>query len=360
MRRKRTADLVLLALTLALVAALAVLRAGESGTAPSVPSTYDAGTNGYAALYDLLAREGTRADRFELPIAQLPAGRATLVLAGTHALDAATDSPGAQAALDRWIRAGGTLAVFDDAIAPAVARAFGMPSSHTIAKQTRARAGCAFAGSLRGALVAGTFASGYSPVCAARRATVFAAASSAAGIAYRRGRGTIVLAATPAVFDNLHLSQAQNARVAYALLGGGRVLFDERIHGFSAGRTFWDVLPLPMRVALGLAVFAVLAAIAGANLPFAPPYEPEPPDERDSSAYIDSLAGMLERGGAARAALTRIAGRCEPALSSRPGDERARMLLRELRTLLSTPHPGAHDVLAAGRIFARVRKDYGC
>jgi hypothetical protein len=70
---------------------------------------------------------------------------------------------------------------------------------------------------------------------------------------------------------------------------------------------------------------------------------------------------MLEHGGAATEAIARIRARCEHALASRaPGDERARMLLRELRTLETTPRPGTNELLEAGRIFARVRKDYGC
>jgi hypothetical protein len=68
---------------------------------------------------------------------------------------------------------------------------------------------------------------------------------------------------------------------------------------------------------------------------------------------------MLERGGAAAEAIARIRVRCEHRLSRRAaGDERARMLLRELRTLEATPRPGTHELLAAGRIFERVRKDY--
>ncbi|HEY9180540.1 MAG TPA: hypothetical protein VIO32_07455, partial [Candidatus Baltobacteraceae bacterium] len=180
-------------------------------------------------------------------------------------------------------------------------------------------------------------------------------------IAYVRGRGLIALFSTPTIFDNLHISQRGNAQLAYVLLGGGRVQFNERVYGHDAGESFWDVLPAPMRIAIVIAVIAALLAVAGANLPFAPPYALQPPDERDSGAYIDSVARMLERGGASREAVTRISARCEQVLAPRAGaDERARMLLRELRILEAAPRPGAHDVLQAGRIFAGVRKEYGC
>jgi hypothetical protein len=115
-----------------------------------------------------------------------------------------------------------------------------------------------------------------------------------------------------------------------------------------------------MRIAIVIALAAVLLAIAGANLPFAPPYSLQTPEERDSSAYIASLARMLERGGASHEAIQRIAERCERVLAHRPGDERARMLLREVRTLEATARPGTQEILQAGRIFARVRKEYGC
>jgi hypothetical protein len=360
MPRKRIADLAIFAVALVLIAVLATLRASQNASQQSEPSTYDTGVKGYAALYDLLAREGTRVERFEQPIGQLSRRYGTLVIAGKGALAFAVASPGALAFLDRWVRGGGKLVLLDGAIPPGARRTLDLTDVHRFAQTAEAAAGCAFVPALRGAGVAGTFSAGYTPACSARRATVFGTRSFAAGIAYAHGRGMIVIISTPSVFDNLHVSQSANARLAYALLGGASVVFDERVHGYAAGRTFWEVLPQPMRVAIGIALAAVLLAIIGANLPFAPPYGAQAPEERDSSAYIASLARMLERGGAAREAILRLGERCERVLANRPGDERARMLLRELRTLESTPRPGAQDVLQAGRIFARVRKDYGC
>lgn len=361
MPRKRLGDLAIVIVALALVIVLAALRESRQTAQQSEPSTYDTGANGYAALYDLLSREGGRVARFELPIGEISNAHATLVLAGERALAAVAPSASTLAFLDRWIRGGGKLVILDGAPSRAAAHALRLPEVRRFGVQTRAAAGCAFSRALRGAAVAGKFTAGYAPACRSNRATVFAVKSLAAGIAYSRGRGSIVLVSTPSVFDNLHLAQHQNARVAYALLGGaGTVLFDERVHGYAAGRTFWEVLPQPMRVAMLLALAAALLAIIGANLPFAPPYEAQAPEERDSAAYIASVARMLQRGGAAREAIARIGERCAQVLSAWPGDERARMLLRELHALESTPRPGAQDVLHAGRIFARVRKEYGC
>lgn len=362
MSGKRAVDLAILIAAVVLIAVLSSLRAAYNAAQYSEPSTRDTGANGFAALYDLLAGENVRVDRFELPIGELATARGTLVLAGDGALEAAAPSGDSVKYLDRWVRSGGRLVVLDGAVRRAARRALGIPSTRKFPSLSRARAACAFASAIRGTAVAGTFSAGYAPSCGASRATLVSAGSHAAGVLYRRGRGAIALFSTASVFDNLHLAQRGNARVAYAVFaGGGPVLFDERIHGYAAGRSFWDVLPQPMRIAIGVALLAIVLAIAGANLPFAPPVDAQPPDERDSSAYIASIARMLERGGASREAITRIAARCEHVLAPRTGgDERARMLLRELRTLESTPRPGSHDVLAAGRIFARVRKEYGC
>lgn len=361
MPRRRVLDIVILAISIVLIAVLSSLRAAHNAAQYSEPSTSDTGGNGFAALYDLLAHENVKVDRFELPIGELPRARATLVLAGDGALDAATSSADSVTFLDRWVRGGGRLVVLDGRISRGARRALGVALAQGFASKTTGMAGCAFPAGIRGALVSGSFDAGFAQACAANRATLLAAGSHAAGILYRRGRGTIALFATASPFDNLHLAQRGNARVAYALFAGAPVLFDERVHGYAAGRSFWEVLPQPMRIAVILAISALLLAIAGANLPFAPPLLAQLPDERDSGAYIASIARMLERGGASREAIARISARCQQVLSPRAAaDERARMLLRELRTVDATPRPGPHEVLQAGRIFARVRKDYGC
>ncbi len=361
MPRSRSAELAILIVAVLLVAVLALLRSSQSAAMPSEPSTFDTGANGYAALYSLLQQERVPAERYEFPAAQID-GRGTLVIAGDGALAAAASSPEVPGALDRWTRNGSMLVILDGSVSRASRSAFGLLPLSRARSSATARTGCAFAASQRGLTIAGTFGGAGTAACDSRRAAVFANGADAYAIAYRRGRGTIVFVDTPSVFDNLHLSQRSNARAAYAVLAGhGPVLFDERVHGYAAGRSFWEVLPVAMRVAILLAIAAAVLAIVGANLPFAPPYRVPSQEERDSAAYIASVARMLERGGAANEAVARIAARCERVLAPRAGgDERARMLLRELRTLESTPRPGTNDVLHAGRIFARVRKDYGC
>jgi hypothetical protein len=357
---RRWSDVIAAVGALIVLIVLAALRtSGERP--PSVPSTYDTGPSGFAALYELLQREGVRAVRMERPFDDLRDRSAALVIAGDAALDDATEQPGTRQALDAWVQRGGMLVVLDGAIAgDAVRRALAIPSSREVRRIATVRAGCAFARDLRGRPLAGTFESGFEGACSGTRATVAAAGRRAIALAYAHGAGTIVVSTTTTLLDNLHLGQAANASAAYALFAGrSAVFFDERVHGYRAGRTFWDVMPRTMRIAIVLALITLLAAIIGANLPFAPAYAAPPAGERDSSAYIDSLARLLERGGAAAEAVARIAAYATPLLEPRAaGDERARMLLRELRALEATPRPESAELLKAGRIFARVRKDY--
>jgi hypothetical protein len=114
-----------------------------------------------------------------------------------------------------------------------------------------------------------------------------------------------------------------------------------------------------MRVAIVIACAAVLLAILGANLPFAPPQLPPAGDERDSREYIASLSRMLQRGGANRAIVQRLCAYVQTVLGPRAhSDEAARDLLDRARALQSLSGPRTEDVIAAGRLFARVRKDY--
>jgi hypothetical protein len=179
-------------------------------------------------------------------------------------------------------------------------------------------------------------------------------------LAYRRGRGRIVIGATPEVFGNRQLAQHDNAALAFAIFAAAApVAFDERIYGYESGHTFWQVLPWGMRIAIILACLVIALAILGANLPFAPPAALEKPGERDSGEYIASLARMLQRGGAVRETIARLMRHAQTVLAPRErGDERAHMLLEQFQSLATHPHPGPRELLAAGRLFATVRKEY--
>ncbi len=359
MPRKRLLDTVLASAALGVIVLFAVLRTMRPEAQYSEPSTYDTGGNGYAALFDLLAREGVAVRRFQEPIGEFHQRGGSLVLAGDGALSAALPSTNATDQIDTWVRAGGTLFVLD-ATAQNDRRALGLPKSVVFRETKLAISGCGLRNLGRTLRAGGVFMSGFPLSCTRDRTTLLRASNRAVVVTYRRGKGRVVVAATPVIFGNRELGQHDNAALAYALFAAAApVAFDERIYGYETGHTFWQVLPRGMRIAIVLACIAIALAVIGSNLPFAPPAALEPPAERDSSAYIASLARMLQRGGAAKEIVARLERQAQSVLAPRaPGDERAHTLLDQFQTLATHPHPGPREVLAAGRLFATVRKEY--
>lgn len=358
MQRKGKVDLAILIAALVLVAILAVLRESLPSSQPSVPSTYDTGKSGYAALYTLLQREHVRTSRFEEPPAVLFRRHGALIIAGDGAIATATRMQQQAKALDEWVRAGGTLVLLG-APSSNARDALGLPKLHDL-KADSATGACGLSAPLRGITVSGGFGKGAPVVCKPDRAALLTANGRAVAAAYRRGKGTVVLVTSSTPLDDAHLANRGNAELAYALFAGiGPVAFNERVYGHATGRSFWDVLPLSMRIAIILAGFAVLLAAIGANLPFVPPYAPPEVGGRDSSEYIASLARLLDRGGAGRETISRLCTAAGEALKPRAAaDTHARALLDEAQRLQSLSHPRPDDVLAAGQLFARVRKDY--
>lgn len=323
MRRNRLADTIVACCALGLLVLFGVLRAMQPQAQFSEPSTYDTGGNGYAALYEFLQREGVAVRRFQEPFPQFRQRGGAFVLAGDGAVSAAAPNKGALDALGSWVRAGGTLFVF----------------GQTSKDERRALA---------------------LPKTLDDRKSVLRVVNKTPIRVYRRGRGNIVIAGKSAMFGNRQLPQRDTAALAYQIFAPvAPIAFDERIYGYETGHTFWQVLPWGMRIAIMLACIAVLFAIAGANLPFAPPAALEPPAERDSGAYIGSLARMLQRGGATREIIVRLQRQAETVLAPRArGDDRAHKLLEQFQTLTAHARPGLQELLAAGRLFASVRKEY--
>lgn len=353
----RKADVIIAGVAILLLALLTALRNGAHAP-PSQPSTFDTGANGYAALYDLLRVERLNAGRFEDPIGTLPPNSATLVLARSGAFAAAVHNEQGERALDSWVRRGGTLVIADPY---AMSRALGLRPAR-IRRESDAilAGGCGYhaaAAMQVGARLAATYAAS----CTPQRKTLLQAGGRAAAIAYRRGKGTVVAIAAPSIFDNTHLALRDNAAFAYGLFAESRnVLFDERIYGYAAGRSFGEVIGWPVRTAIAISIAALLLALVGSNVPFAPPLEAAPPDERDTSAYIASLARMLERGGASDAVIKRLADSANTILRSRGArDAEAAQIATELVQLQISSGPrAAARLLRAGRLYARVRKDY--
>ncbi len=347
-------EMAIAVVALLLFAVLAALRAAAPHAHSSFPSTYDTGANGYAALYEFLQREHVGPQRYELPLGELPA-RSTIVFAGDYAIDSSVFSAKESAALDKWVRRGGRLIVLGSMF-PFTRDALGLPKTHAVASKA-ARTACGFRGARR--LVGGDFASAFRAACDRKHAVLLTAHGAAVAVSMKRGRGTILAFLTPSIFDNAQLAQHDNAAFAYDVFAGtGVPMFDERIYGYAAGRTFWEVMPRPVIAAAIVALIALLLAIIAANVRLAPPRALERDDERNSLDYIESLARMLQRGGAGHDVITRLARAAAGFRSPPPGDERGRAAFDELRRLRERRDAGPREVLLAGTIFAQLRKDY--
>ena len=351
---RNRSEIAILIVALLLFTVLSALRAAAPRAHSSFPSTYDTGANGYAALYEFLQREGVDAQRYELPLGQLPA-RATIVFAGDYTIDSSVFSAKESASLDKWVRRGGKLVVLGSMF-PFTRDALGLPKTR-VAASKEAWTACGFRGARR--VVGGDFASVLRTACDRKHSVLLVARGGAVAVSVKRGRGAIVEIVTPALFDNAQLAAHDNAAFAYDLFAGaGAPMFDERVYGYEAGRTFWEVMPRAVIAAVIVALIALLLAIIAANVRLAPARALERDDERNSLAYIESLARMLQRGGAAHDVITRLARAAAGFRSPPPGDERGRAAFDELRRLRERRDAGPREVLLAGTIFAQLRKDY--
>jgi hypothetical protein len=122
----------------------------------------------------------------------------------------------------------------------------------------------------------------------------------------RRKTGTILALSDPAVADNKHLAQADNARFFLDLArtqgAGGPVAFDEYHQGFQASDGFWDAVGRPGQLVAWQLFGVVLLLCWSAGKRFGLP-RPLVAPPRVSSEYVSSLANLYRRARAADAAL---------------------------------------------------------
>ena len=158
-------------------------------------------------------------------------------------------------------------------------------------------------------------------------------------------RGGFVLELYGDRYTNLALSKdPTRARDVYDdVAGKGLVAFDERPYGYDRTQSLWSVLPVPVHVAAGVVVLAVLLALIDANVRFAPPIVREPPAGRDSSDYLRSMAALLRRAHAGRPALERFAHAFPES--------------RELGELAAKTRPDDAAVMRAATLYAALRKE---
>ena len=289
-----------LALVIASIAVLALLTYErttiDQQQRPSFFSTYDTGPNGYQALYEVLRSAGVTVRRFERAIAYLDPSVKTLVITG---YEGEPNAPGfdkyGSELLRRFVTKGGRLVVIDalfagsQDITPGVGTSVIAPyrgDAIPLARNAYTQGVSRVRGSIDMVF----------PFKDAHGIPLLAKAQGIVAVWYRLGRGEVVAITAPKLFGNAELRNADNVRFAYNVIAGnGVVAFDEYAHGYSENPTIWAVLPGPVRAAVWIVVGLALIALIGANVPFAPPYLPDPLDERDSSHYITAVAELMRR-----------------------------------------------------------------
>jgi hypothetical protein len=274
-----------------------ILLAYANSTVPhqvvSVFSTFDTGPNGYRALYEVLRTAGVPVRRFERVVALLDPSIKTLIVTGYE--NDPSQKPLDQhdaSAIKRFVEGGGRFVAIDSDFAGRNDITPGVGTSHPAKGATAiALARNAFtAGVTR---VRGPLSSVF-PFNSARGVPLLANDRGMVAVSYRFGRGEVVAITAPELFGNRHLRDADNLRFAYnAIANHGVAAFDEYVHGYDDGLTFWGALPQPVRAAFWIVVAIVALALIGANVRSAPPYLPAPRGERDSASYIAAMAELM-------------------------------------------------------------------
>lgn len=287
---------------LAAAAVLFVLLAYERSTIeqqrrPSISSAYDTGPNGYRALYEVLRTAGVPVRRFEAALGTLDPSIRTLVVTSYGFGEFGTPRPldeGDAEILRDFVRNGGRLVAIDGQFA-------GVSDAAPVVGSTVLAAGRSAIAVSNNAYTAGVSSvrgriDWIFPYNERRGLPLLANDHGIVAMWYRFGRGEVIAITAPALFSNEAIRNAGNLRFAYNVVANhGPAAFDEYVHGYADTATLWSVLPGPVHVAVWIAVAIVALALIGANVPFAPPYLPEPRDERTSSDYVRAVAELLRR-----------------------------------------------------------------
>lgn len=382
--KRSPGEILWIALGVGLIVWLALARQAEvAAIKPSYFSTYDTGRNGYRALYEVLYRQGVRVRRFQRALGLLEGDTGTLVIS-TSAFEAAFSSINGQqyssigssdiVHLRQFLARGGRLVVLDTDFGGAQDAKLGFPADHDVKSTTQASTVASVGLDAGVTHVVATIDEAF-PLTVPKATPLLAAGGGLVAISYPLGKGDVVAITAPDIFSNDHLAQADNAQFAYDVLAGhGIVAFDERLHGYDEDQSFWSALPEPVHVAIFIVIGIVLLALIGANVRFAPPIALDPPGDRDSSAYLESMGSLLRRARAAQAAIVAfaddamrrarrrygLAGSATAAdVVARADREETRRAIANLDRLRTIERPDEATLLRAAVLSARLRKDLG-
>lgn len=274
---------------------------------PGPPSTYNAASAGYKALYLWLRELGVPAERWERPLAELTQEASVLLMISPRL----GPGPNELKALETWVRGGGSLVLVSSPW-NAFAKHFGFEMKRgfpALKKQHDQEAPSSQPGPYtRGQR---TIKSKTHLSADSRRPEAIVHARDAFGnliVVVEEGRGRVIMIADPSLFTNLDLREGDHARLALDVLlthlGEGVLLIDEYHHGYGrvtsvASYIYQSGAPAPMLQVLFL--FLVLWAAAGRR--FGPPRPLIRETERSSMEYVRAMAELFQRVKARRLAL---------------------------------------------------------
>ena len=126
--------------------------------------------------------------------------------------------------------------------------------------------------------------------------------------AYHRGKGEVVVVASPAIAENGLITRHDNSVLAVHLLAapGRPVVFDEFYHGLTLrGNPLW-LFTQRGYAATTLCLLALIGLWIWREAVFlGPPLAPETQSRRSIGEYVDAMARFLNRGGSSQAFLLR-------------------------------------------------------
>lgn len=309
----------LIALLLVFIAAMAYYaqRSFEGGRADQ-PTTYNAGPGGTKALYQLLQRVGKEVERFERPLENLPPDAGLLVMFEPFERPVEKEE---KKALLRWVEEGGTLlfVVSPKASAPIEA---GLVLDEVDVQRKRPAPATLRVDPKRSPYfrdVRSLRVDGATRLQEESGKTVQELLLDAEGayiVAWRQGKGTVLVTTGGVLPGNARIAEADNAIFfvnvvdTHTFPDRPLVLFDEYHQGFgyatAGGRSLWQAMGAPARMLVYYLVFGFLLFLYNANRRFGAALHLAAPSYRPSTEYIASMASLYRRAGAADIALETI------------------------------------------------------
>jgi hypothetical protein len=274
------------------------------------PSTYNAASAGYKALYLWLRELGVPAERWERPLTELTRETDVLVMISPRL----GPGPDELKALETWIRDGGTLISISSPLDPFARH---LVSDRKVRDHDRKEAGHKESWSFQpGPYIRGqrTILSKIHLGADSGRPETIVHARDAFGplvLVAEQGKGRVITIFDPSLFSNLYLRSGDHARLALDVLlthlGDGQLLIDEYHHGYGrvtsvAAYVFQSGAFVPLLQAMFLVL--LLWAVAGRRFGPARPLRREM--DRSSMEYVRAMAQLFQRVKARRLALESV------------------------------------------------------